>query len=146
MLFVLLVACSVPEHQVVLTPFAIAPDSRPLKYFGARLILKGGTHPEYERAAFITEQPDGTLALLHWPFDHLRDQAQWRAKLPPHAIAIVHTHPIGQPRPSYNDMMVATRIGIPVIAVTRLSVCIAMPGDPDPQCSAYDMKVALRME
>ena len=146
MLFVLLVACSVPEQQIVLTPFVIAPDSRPLAYLGARMILKSGMHPEYERAAFIMKQPDGTLSLMHWPFDHLRDQAQWRAQLPSHAIAIMHTHPTAQPRPSYNDMMVAARTGLPVIAVTRQSVCIAMPMEAEAQCSSYRIADALHYQ
>lgn len=81
-----------------------------------------------ERAAFIVENLDGTLGCVEWPSMHVYHSEFFRGALPPNAVAIVHTHPAQFPKPSYQDELEATRIGIPIYTLTIRGVYKSVPG------------------
>jgi len=80
----------------------------------------------HERAAFLIQEPGGTLTTQPWEVSGIR-HASYRGAIPQRAIAIVHTHPRGEPHPSSRDRAEARRLGIPVIVVTSEGVIAAMP-------------------
>jgi hypothetical protein len=82
----------------------------------------------FERAAFITEQLDGTLGCQEWPSMHTYHTEQFHGGIPPQAIAIVHTHPVQFPKPSEEDAAEATRLGIPIYTITIRGVYKSEPG------------------
>src|SRR2546423_840839 len=82
----------------------------------------------FERAAFITEQLDGTLGCQEGPSMHTYHTEQFHGDIPPQAIAIVHTHPVQFPKPSEQDAEEATRIGIPIYTITIRGVDKSEPG------------------
>ena len=82
----------------------------------------------FERAAFITEQPDGTLACQEWPSIHAYHSEQFHGGVPPQAIAIVHTHPVQFPMPSEQDFEEATRLAVPIYTITIRGVYKSEPG------------------
>lgn len=83
----------------------------------------------FERAAFITEQVDGSLGCEEWPSMHAYHSEQFRGAIPPQAIAIVHTHPVQYPMPSFQDNEEATRLGIPIYTITIRGVYKSLPGE-----------------
>src|SRR5690242_13357443 len=54
----------------------------------------------WERAAFVIQNPDGSIACQCWPSKHSYLAESFNGVIPPNAIAIVHTHPIAYPKPS----------------------------------------------
>lgn len=83
----------------------------------------------YERAAFVIEQSDGSIACAEWPSMHTYHAEEFRGDVPEHTIAIAHTHPAEYPLPSQHDYDEATRLGIPVYTITIRAVYKSMPGD-----------------
>ncbi len=79
-----------------------------------------------ERAAFLIRESDGTLTTQPWPAGSYR-HATFRGTVPARTIAIMHTHPRGEPRPSSRDRQVARRLGIAVIVITSESTIAAQP-------------------
>jgi proteasome lid subunit RPN8/RPN11 len=77
----------------------------------------------YERAAFVTVSPGGTLELIEWPFRRTYRRATWSGEIPAGSVAIVHTHPSSSPHPSADDRRLAASHGVPVYALTRSSIC-----------------------
>ena len=94
-----------------------------------QLLAEGG-HGRFqsERAAFLIRETGGTLTLAPWPHSGFR-HASYRGAVPARTIAILHTHPANEPRPSAQDRAEATRLGLPVIVITPRSVVAAMPGE-----------------
>lgn len=82
----------------------------------------------WERAAFVTQQPDGSIACQCWPSKHSYLAESYTGAMPAHTIAIVHTHPVDYPRPSLQDKAEASRIGIPIYVLTIKGVYKAVPG------------------
>ena len=82
----------------------------------------------FERAAFITQELDGTLGCREWPSMHTYRSEQFHGDIPPQAIAIVHTHPVQFPKPSEQDAEEATRLGIPIYTITIRAVYKSEPG------------------
>lgn len=80
----------------------------------------------YERAAFLIVERDGSLTLAPWSCGGVR-HARYRGAIPSRTLAIVHTHPRGEPQPSSGDRAEARRLGIAVIVVSSESVIAAMP-------------------
>lgn len=72
-----------------------------------------------EAAMFVIRNADGTLSFVHWPKGQLPHRAQWRGPVPRGAVAIAHTHPNGQPRPSMTDEETARQFRLPVYVLTR---------------------------
>ena len=94
-----------------------------------QLLAEGGYgRLDRERAAFLIRENNGTLTLAPWPHSGFR-HASYRGAVPARTIAILHTHPADQPRPSAQDRAEATRLGLPVIVITPRSAVAAMPGD-----------------
>ena len=82
----------------------------------------------WERAAFVIQNPDGSIACQCWPSKHSYLAETFNGFMPPNTIAIVHTHPIAYPKPSEQDRMEATRLGIPIYVLTIEGVYKAVPG------------------
>ena len=82
----------------------------------------------FERAAFVIQQSDGSIACQCWPSRHSYLAETFRGFIPPNTIAIVHTHPVEFPKPSRKDKDEATRLGIPIYVLTIRGVYKAVPG------------------
>lgn len=75
-------------------------------------------HAGYERAAFLVLQ-DGKLACQEWPPSFSFRSEKWTGSVPEGTVAIAHTHPRDERRPSRADMETAAALGVPVIVVTQ---------------------------
>ena len=82
----------------------------------------------WERAAFIIQNPDGSIACQCWPSKHSYLAETFNGFVPARTIAIVHTHPVAYPRPSEQDKLEATRLGIPIYVLSIEGVYKAVPG------------------
>ena len=82
----------------------------------------------FERAAWVVQQVDGSIACQCWPSKHSYLSESFNGPKPPNTIAIVHTHPVAFPKPSNQDQLEATRLGIPIYVITIKGVYKAMPG------------------
>jgi hypothetical protein len=71
-----------------------------------------------EQAAFLVRHGESYF-LVRWPESTLRGKAHWSGAFPPHAVAIVHTHPNWTPDPSALDAQTARATGLPVYVITR---------------------------
>ncbi|HEX6642863.1 MAG TPA: Mov34/MPN/PAD-1 family protein [Thermoanaerobaculia bacterium] len=83
-----------------------------------------------ERAAFLIRESDGTLTLQPWD-DCGHRRASFRGPIPKRALAVLHTHPMSQQRPSAHDRAEARRIGMPILVITPGGVIAAMPEGKD---------------
>ena len=83
----------------------------------------------WERAAFVIQNTDGSIACQCWPSKHSYLTESFSGFIPTHTIAIVHTHPIQYPRPSQQDKLEATRLGIPIYVLTIEGIYKAVPGE-----------------
>lgn len=75
-----------------------------------------------EVAAFIVRDADGNTTVIEWPATGLPDSARWVGPVPRGAIAIAHTHPSWEPRPSRIDVATARHAQMPVYVVTPMQV------------------------
>jgi hypothetical protein len=82
----------------------------------------------YERAEFILQQDDGSLTCQEWPSIHSYLGEQFHGVVPPHTIAIAHTHPAQFPLPSEHDNDEAVRLGLPVYTISIRGVYKSIPG------------------
>jgi proteasome lid subunit RPN8/RPN11 len=73
------------------------------------------------------EDPDGSISCQPWPSKHAYLSERFDGALPINAVAIVHTHPVQFPRPSYQDQLEATRMGVPIYVITIQGVFKAVP-------------------
>jgi hypothetical protein len=73
---------------------------------------------DFEQGAFVIRMPTGHLAFFRWPSSGKGNRLQWAGALPPNAIAIVHTHPVSLPQPSYTDTLTSRKYGLPVYVIT----------------------------
>lgn len=107
--------------------FTLLLDSPQAVSWYAFLLEEGGYgRLEREKAAFLIAEDGGTLTLEPWPSGAHR-RASFRGRIPDRAIAVLHTHPRGEPRPSANDRAQARRLGMPVVVITPEAVVAAMP-------------------
>jgi len=83
---------------------------------------------QFERAAFVVEHDDGSLECELWPSTHAFRSESFHGTVPPGTVAIVHSHPAGLTAPSYHDMDLARRLGIPNYVLTINGVTKAVPG------------------
>jgi len=105
----------------------------------AMLLEEGGYgRLQHERAAFLIRERSGTLTLQPWE-DRSHRRATFRGTIPPRAIAVLHTHPRSDPRPSSGDRQQARRLGLPVVVITPQSVIAAMPDGSEVQLYATRM-------
>jgi len=82
----------------------------------------GYASDEFERAAFLTLESDGSLGMLWWPPCREKRRAEFRGKVPDNAVAVVHTHPPRSPRGSQLDAREARRLNLPFYVLTRTSI------------------------
>jgi len=76
-------------------------------------------HADYERAAFLILNRDGTIGCREWPATFEFKTASWNGSVPDGTIAIAHTHPERLRRPSREDLRTAASVGVPVIVITQ---------------------------
>ena len=76
---------------------------------------------ETEEAMFIVRS-DGRYRCMRWAPTQLPHQARWTGPIPHGVVAIVHTHPNWEPRPSRTDARTARRTRIAVYVVTRTRI------------------------
>ena len=81
----------------------------------------------YERAAFLVLQHDGSVVCHDWPPTFEFRAERWSGALPDGTIAIAHTHPPRIRQPSRDDLHTAATVGVPVFVVTDSSIAMAMP-------------------
>lgn len=77
-----------------------------------------------EVAAFVVRESSGVVGLRKWPLAGCRE-AHWLGPVPDDAIAVLHTHPVREPRPSLLDMEEAVRTAMPFVSVTPVELCMA---------------------
>ena len=84
-----------------------------------------------ETAAFLIEE-EGGVACVIWPrMAWIRSQ-NFQGSIPPQTIAIVHTHPPGEGKPSFNDIREAERLLLPIFVITRSSIRVVDAGGDPP--------------
>ncbi|HEX2831809.1 MAG TPA: Mov34/MPN/PAD-1 family protein [Thermoanaerobaculia bacterium] len=105
---------------------ALLASSQAQAWYEELLVDGGYGRLPHERAAFLILERDGSLTMQPWDTRGVR-HATFRGAIPPRVLAIVHTHPRGEWKPSARDREEAVRTGIPVIVVTNGRVMAAMP-------------------
>lgn len=94
----------------------------------AALLEEGGYgRLSHERAAFLIREDGGAITLAPWGASAGFQRASYSGGIPSGAIAVVHTHPLGAPKPSAGDHEEAKRTGLPVVVITPSAVVAAMP-------------------
>ena len=113
---------------VVLAVLLFGDLTRPQAAFWYESLLAESGYGRLPRecAAFLIRESDGTLTLEPWPHGGRR-HASFRGRVPVGAIAILHTHPYGETRPSAQDRDEAKRLRMPVVVITAERVVAAMP-------------------
>lgn len=96
-------------------------------HYSALLEDGGYGRLSHERAAFLIREDAGPLTLAPWATSAGFQHASYRGGIPSGAIAVLHTHPLGAPKPSAGDHAAARRIGLPVVVITPAAVIAAMP-------------------
>lgn len=81
-----------------------------------------------EEAAFVVQEPGGALSFVVWRSTAESMASHYTGVLPRHIVAIVHTHPLGQPMPSSDDRETARRLGIPVYVLVRDGISRTLGG------------------
>lgn len=112
---------------------AIVLDSRGVAILADLFASGGYGRLPTERAAFLVLGEDGSLQCQAWPGSAQFQEASYHGTIPARAIAIAHTHPNHRPDPSAVDHALATRLGIPVLVVSRSGVVAARPGSRSPE-------------
>src|SRR5205807_7764673 len=74
-----------------------------------------------ERAGFLVLDGE-RFHLVLWPPTHQFHAEAWQGKIPQGTVAVVHTHPPGQPMPPTHARTEVQRIGIPMLVITPVSV------------------------
>ena len=96
--------------------------------FFSELVAAGGFGRfPYERAGFLILMPDGSYRGEVWPFNATMRKASFTGTRPAGTVAIAHTHPLGLPRPSTQDVLLAGQLGIPIVILTPRSITVAHP-------------------
>ncbi len=85
-----------------------------------------------ERAAFIIEEEDGSIRCELWPTMHREHADSFHGTIPPHTVAIVHTHPLEWPQPSAHDQQESARLDIPIYVLTMMNVSRVTPRSSHP--------------
>ena len=113
---------------VVLAVLLLGDLTRPQAavWYESLLAESGYGRLSREHAAFLIREADGTLTLEPWARGSRR-HATYRGTVPVGAIAILHTHPHGEPSPSAQDRAEAKRLGMPVVVITTEKVIAALP-------------------
>lgn len=93
----------------------------------SEVLHRVGSLDEYERAAFIVREADGTVSVLHWPNAQLFRTARWTGPVPEGVVAIIHSHPRKRPKPSRQDAVEARRLQLPFYVVSRASLWVVEP-------------------
>ena len=104
----------------------------PQARFWYRQLLEDGGYGRLpkEKAAFLIRETDGTMTLQPWTHGDVR-RASFRGTVPLRTIAVIHTHPASEPRPSRHDRDEARRLGMPVVVITPEAAIAVMPGGAD---------------
>ncbi len=79
---------------------------------------------DVEAAAFVVRDRDGNYRCELWPPTNEFHAQRFPWTLPPHVVAIVHTHPPSVPRSSAADRATAIRLAIPVYSLTLANIYV----------------------
>ena len=91
----------------------------------AELLL--GAHPDVEVAAFVVVDEEGQMSCLVWPrMSWIRSQT-FNGKIPQGTVAVVHTHPRREERPSYGDTLESMRLRLPFYVLTAAAIWVVDP-------------------
>jgi hypothetical protein len=127
-----------PSKQSYVDPVVAIPLNRSLldnpsafACFAQLLALGGYGQRSDERAAFLIFRDDGSHSYdcMLWPAQHAFRREQWSGRIPPGTVAILHTHPEGNPDPSPHDAMEAQRLSVPIFAITPGDIELVEPRD-----------------
>lgn len=88
--------------------------------------LGGRGSRDSERAAFLTLD-GGRYSCLLWPMYNGFRKEVFKGPIPPHTIAIVHTHPNRMEGASLGDRETAMQTGLPLITITWSTISIVDP-------------------
>ncbi|HSN69208.1 MAG TPA: Mov34/MPN/PAD-1 family protein, partial [Thermoanaerobaculia bacterium] len=102
-----------------------------LEELAAMTLLATSRVNHTEAAAFLVHR-DGKLSLVPWPDQFERHRQTWQGRVPPGALAVVHTHPDRRPALSEADRALARSTGIAVVALSRWAIWIAEPDETEP--------------
>jgi hypothetical protein len=81
-----------------------------------------------ELAAWVLAVDADHVRWQTWPDGRQYIRAHWSGRVPGSAVAIVHTHPnVVDPKPSFQDIETARRLGLPVYTVSRAGIWKARP-------------------
>lgn len=122
LLFVLAVGLQDPLDGTV----HFANDTVVRALFADLLRAGGQGRFDQERAAFIVTEEDGYRCEF-WPASRGFRQETFVGRVPPGTIAIAHTHPRGNARPSTGDIDAASASGLPIVVLTPQSIFAATP-------------------
>lgn len=101
-------------------------DDEALSVFAALLNRASYLPPKHEAAAFMVRASDHDVRCVAWPVPVRAREATYRGVIPFGTIAIAHTHPDFAARtPSFEDVELARKSGLPVYVVTRGEIWIA---------------------
>jgi hypothetical protein len=90
-----------------------------------RVLKDGGYgHLRFEGAAFLLRDGDA-FACEMWPRTMGFHSTSWSGRIPPNAVAIIHSHPADNPNPSFADVQLARRLGIAVLVATPHGITAA---------------------
>jgi len=123
-----------PTTGVIALPTVAYPFDRQIlqradiEVCASRLVkMAGYGRFQYERAAFLILRDDGMFDCSVWPATFEPRSESWSGRMPEGTAAIIHTHPLESPRPSYQDVLEAARIGVPIIVATPYVLAMAQP-------------------
>lgn len=119
-----------PEHDGALRTDHFADEeemiSSPcLRASFAELLL--GAHPDVEVAAFVVADEEGQMSCLIWPrMSWIRSQT-FHGTIPQGTVAVVHTHPPREERPSNGDTLESVRLRLPFYVLTEAAIWVVDP-------------------
>ncbi len=82
---------------------------------------------EIEVAAFLVRESNGDLSCLLWPISEEQLIARFKGQFPPGVVAVAHTHPSWNPKPTRWDIDESRRTGLPIYVLTRYDVYVIDP-------------------
>jgi len=92
----------------------------------ADILRRGMVQPDTESAAFVVLRLDHYDCVV-WSEQGHRTDVSYHGYAPVGIVALVHSHPPANPRPSLQDLETARQLDLPVFAVTPNEVWVADP-------------------
>jgi Prokaryotic homologs of the JAB domain len=124
------VGCAPLTHAPQIAPenptfLALAADPQVHACF-ADILRRGLIRQDTESAAFVVLRLDHYDCIVWNELGH-PTEVSYHGFAPIGIVALVHSHPPGNPRPSLQDLETARQLNLPVFAVTPMEVWVADP-------------------